>query len=73
MRIVKPVAYATMDTVSRARILFHTVRESELLPVLADFGIQEGMLPTDMGGTLKFDQKKWIANRRAAELVLEEL
>lgn len=73
MRVVKPILYAAADTASRARMLFHTVPESELLPVLADFGIQERMLPTDMGGTLKLDQKGWIANRRAAELELEEL
>jgi hypothetical protein len=73
MRIAKPIVYASMDTASRARTLFHTVAESELLPVLADYGIQEGMLPTDMGGTLKLDQKEWVANRRAAELELEEL
>jgi len=53
---------------SRARTLFHTVPENELFSVLSEYGLQQDMLPTDMGGSLEFDMLEWIENRRAAEL-----
>lgn len=68
LRALKPVLLAKMDATSRARMLLHTVPESELLSVLAFFGIQKEMLPTDLGGTLMLNQKEWIAKRRASGL-----
>jgi hypothetical protein len=58
LRALKPVLLASMDATSRARMLIHTVPESELLSVLAFFGIQKEMLPTDLGGTLMLNQHK---------------
>lgn len=65
---LKSVLFGAMDTASRARMIFHPVSssESELLSVLAEYGIEKEMLPKDIGGTLKLDQKEWIAKRRAA-------
>lgn len=68
VRVTKPILSAVMDKESRARCLFHTVPESQLLSVLSDYGIHQEMLPVDMGGDLRLDQKEWIAQRRAAEM-----
>lgn len=68
LRVLKPILFAAAVKESRARTLIHTVPESELLSVLSEYGIQKDMLPTEMGGSLEFDQSEWIANRRAAEL-----
>lgn len=59
------------DKESRLRTIIHTVPESELLPALAEYGILESVLPTDIGGSLNFDQSEWIVQRRAIEM--EEL
>jgi hypothetical protein len=53
---------------SRSRTLMHSVSEEKILETLADYGILESMLPTEMGGTLEFDQCDWIAQRRAVEM-----
>jgi len=68
LRILKPIVFATKDKEARARTLIHTVPMSKILSVLSDYGIERDMLPTDMGGSLKFDQYLWIENRRAVEL-----
>jgi hypothetical protein len=68
VNIGKPMIYALMDKDTRSRTLFHAVPESQILDVLSGYGILKDMLPTKMGGTVRFDQAEWIANRRAAEL-----
>ena len=67
-RIIKPIIFALKDKESRSRTLFHDVPEGMIHEVLSSYGIKKDMLPTDMGGTLQFNQCAWIANRRAAEL-----
>jgi hypothetical protein len=59
-----------MDKAARCRTLYHDVPASEILGVLADYGILKDMLPTSMGGTIDLDawQKEWIARRRAIEM-----
>jgi hypothetical protein len=42
--------------------------DSQVLGELSEYGILEGMLPTEMGGTLELNHPEWIANRRALEL-----
>lgn len=56
---------------TRSRTLFHDVPESEILDVLAEYGILKNMLPTEMGGTVVLNQREWMANRWAIEI--EEL
>jgi hypothetical protein len=68
VNIIKPIRYALIDKHTRSRILIHDGPESQILDVLSDYGILKDMLPTEMGGTVRFDQAEWIANRRAAEL-----
>jgi len=68
LRILKPIVFATKDKEARARTLFHTVPEGQLLSVLSNYGLEKDMLPTDVGGSMKFDQRSWIEDRRAAEL-----
>lgn len=54
---------------SRFCTVFHDGSESDVVRSLSAYGVLDSMLPTDMGGTLPFDQSDWIDNRRAAELV----
>ena len=68
IRIIKPIMMALKSKSSRCRTLFHNVPESEIVDVLAGYGILASMLPTEMGGTLQFSQSEWIAKRRALEL-----
>ena len=68
MPFLLQILSAVMDKESRARMLFHTVPENELFSVLSEYGLQQDMLPTDMGGSLEFDMSEWIENRRANEL-----
>jgi hypothetical protein len=68
VKIVWPILFFLSDKYSRSRMLRHDVPESQLLDVLSDYGILREVLPTEMGGTLLFDQAEWIASRRAAEL-----
>lgn len=69
-RVVQPVMKATLDKVGRARTVIHDVPESEILDVLAEYGILKDMLPTPMGGTIHLDTwlPVWIAQRRAIEM-----
>jgi len=62
------IVFAITDRACRARTLFHDVVGNELLSVLSEYGIQQDMLPADMGGSLGFLQSEWIENRRACEL-----
>jgi len=66
--IIKPLMFALKDKESRSRTLFHDVPENRIVETLANFGIQKHMLLTDMGGSLEFGQRDWIASRRAAEM-----
>lgn len=59
------------DKRSRSRTTFHEVPESEIVKELSKYGIHGSMLPVEMGGSVKFDQAEWIAQKRAAEM--EEL
>jgi len=68
IHILKPISFAVADKESRARTLFHTVPENKLLSVLSEYGLEMDMLPTEMGGSMKYDQHLWIESRRAAEL-----
>jgi hypothetical protein len=68
VKIVKPILYALINKHARSRIMFHDIPESQVLDVLADYGILKDMLPTEMGGTARLDQAEWIASRRAVDL-----
>jgi hypothetical protein len=68
VKTIKPIIDALQDKHTRCRKLVHDVPESQLLDVLSDYGILKEMLPTEMGGTIVFDQAEWIASQRAAEL-----
>lgn len=57
---------------SRSRTLYHNVPETEIIRVLAQYGILESMLPSEMGGTLEFEQSEWLVQRRAKEIEMEE-
>ena len=70
-RIVRPVMQALMDRRGRSRMVIHNGPQKEILDELSAYGILKDMLPTEMGGEVKFSQSEWIANRHAAEL--EEL
>ena len=50
--------------------LVHDVPKSQLLDGFFFYyvGIQKDTLPTEMGGTILFDQLRWIASQRAEEL-----
>jgi len=68
IRFVKPVIMAVKSKSSRSRTLFHDVPEDEIVETLSTYGIFDSMLPTEMGGTLRFSQSEWIAQRRALEM-----
>jgi hypothetical protein len=68
VKIVKPIYNAIRDKAARSRTVFHDVPESQILDVLADYGILGEMLPTEIGGTVVIDQAEWITNRMAVEL-----
>jgi len=70
-RVVIPIYSAFQNKESRVRTIWHNEPESELLSVLSEYGITADMLPTECGGTVKFSQTEWIAQRRAEEM--EEL
>lgn len=57
---------------SRSRTLYHNVPETEIIRVLAQYGILKSMLPSEMGGTLEFEQSEWLVQRRAKEIEMEE-
>jgi len=69
-RIIKPVINATLNRDGRSRTLIHDVPESEILSVLAEYGILNHMLPTYMGGTVDLDPwlSTWVDHRRAIEM-----
>jgi hypothetical protein len=69
IKIIKPIMNALMDKPTQARYVVHDVPENQLLDVLSGYGIYKEMLPTEIGGTVQFDQAECIANRRAAELM----
>jgi hypothetical protein len=69
VRILKLTTFVLMDKHTRSRKVVHDIPESQLLDILSDYGIHKEMLPTQMGGTVQLDQAKWIADRRAAELM----
>jgi len=73
LRALKPILFAVSDKEIRSRTVFHTVPESKLFTVLSEYGLESDMLPTEMGGSMKFDQQLWIENRRAAELEESDL
>jgi hypothetical protein len=68
LNFAKPILYSLMGKHIRSRMLLHDFPENELLGVLSEYGIPMNVLPTEMGGTLQFNQAEWIANRRATEL-----
>lgn len=68
-QIIKPLMFALKDRESRQRTLFHDVPASEIINILAKYGIDKDMLPTYMvGGTLELNLLEWITERRAIEL-----
>lgn len=67
-KVMKPVVFALMTKEVRARTLEHYVADSNYVEILSEFGITREMLPTEMGGTVNFDQREWVAQRRAIEL-----
>jgi len=71
IRILKPLAWACMDTRGRSRVAIHDVPENEIVEALSNYGIEKHVLPTEMGGSFEFNPSEWIANRRATEM--EEL
>jgi hypothetical protein len=68
VKIIKPIYNALRDKAARSRTVFHDVPESQLLDVLAAYGILREILPTEMGGTVLLDQAEWMTNRMAVEL-----
>lgn len=46
----------------------HDASESEIIGVLASYGILSRMLPVEMGGTLFQSQSEWLESRRAIEM-----
>jgi hypothetical protein len=69
LRFAKPIIHSFVSKEFRTRTLSHNaVDERDVLQVLWSYGLQEEMLPTQMGGSIVLDQEEWIANRRAAEL-----
>lgn len=68
LRILKPICLAMLDKRARSRIMFHEDPESQIVDTLSTYGIKSDMIPTQMGGTLQFSMKEWVANRRAVEL-----
>lgn len=68
LRIMRPICLAMLDKRARSRIMFHDGPESQIVDGLAAYGIESYMIPKQMGGTLNFSQKEWLANRRAVEL-----
>ena len=52
----------------RARTLTHNVPVENIIEILAEFGIEESMLPVEMGGSVQNHQIDFLQNRRAAEL-----
>lgn len=67
-KVLKPIIFALCDKHRRSRIVVHDVHSKELFAELSEYGILKCMIPTEMGGTLEFDQLEWIADRRAVEL-----
>lgn len=67
-RIIFPIMMALTDKRGRARTLVHDVPESDVLQVLAKYGILKHMLPEVVGGDVVLDYASWISERRAAEL-----
>lgn len=68
LKIVKPIVFAFMFKGSRSRSIIHDASESEIIDVLAGYGILSYMLPTEMGGTLRQSQSEWIKVRRSIEM-----
>lgn len=68
VRFVLPFLRALQGKASRLRTKVHGVPESEIIKVLAEYGILKYMLPTEMGGTVELNQSEWLANRRAVEM-----
>lgn len=66
--MMKPIFFAVTDKRTRSRTLFHDVPENQIIETLWAYGIQENMLPTEMGGSLVLRQSEWIAKRRAIEM-----
>lgn len=68
LRVIFPVMSAFLDRESRTRTMAHAVSESEIATVLAEYSITRDVLPTEFGGTVEFNQSKWVAQRRAVEM-----
>jgi hypothetical protein len=67
-KIMKPIVFAVMTKEARARTLVHDDENSNYVGVLSQFGITREMLPIEMGGTVRLDQRQWMVERRAIEL-----
>lgn len=68
-RLMTPIVKAMMDRRGRSRMIVHdSTTDSETLDALLHYGITKDMLPTEMGGTIQFDQAEWIARRYAIEM-----
>jgi hypothetical protein len=65
---MKPIVFAVMTKEARARTLVHDDENSNYVGVLSQFGITREMLPIEMGGTVRLDQRQWMVERRAIEL-----
>lgn len=52
----------------RARTQTHNVPVEKIIETLAKFGIEESMLPVEMGGNVQNHQVDFLRNQRAAEL-----
>lgn len=69
-KIGKPIVLKMFDKEGRARTVNHDVPESEILNVLAPYGIPRASLPTVMGGSVNIDTwlPLFVAQRRAIEM-----
>lgn len=65
--VIRPICFALQDKRAHERTLIHDVSPTQILTVLAEYGILKDMLPTFMGGTIELNQSEYIANRESEE------
>ena len=66
--VVFPVLNFFLGKRLRARIKVHTGSETHILETLARYGISKESVPSDLGGDVKLDQKKWLEMRKESGL-----
>lgn len=67
-KILKPITFKLTDKRARSRTVIHDVPPSDIVGILDEYGIRKDVLPQELGGTFRIDQKAWMADRRAIEL-----